>query len=122
MKLSEHPSLITSLLPLPGVNLSPKFRAQILNYYLKPHPKEINKDASHQRDVMEVVHLNGDGDLGQQRKGTFWKGESMMKDQKAGLQEGDLVKAFTGGDGTHWGMLRIIAFIDYVIKSDHEWS
>ena len=89
MKYAEHPSLITPLLPLPRINHTPKYRVQILNYYLKLY----RKDASPQKDAMEVVHLNDDWGLDQQREGNFGPEESMRKDQKVGLGEGDLVQA-----------------------------
>lgn len=90
----DTPSLITPLFPLPRINHTPKCRVQILNYYLKLYPKEINKDASPQKDAMEVVQLNNDWGLDQQREGTLGPEESMTKDQKVGLGEGDVIQAW----------------------------
>lgn len=42
---------------------------------------------------MEVVQLNNDWGLDQQREGTLGPEESVMKDQKVGLGKGDVVQA-----------------------------
>lgn len=63
---------------------------------------------------LNVIHLNGDWDLDQQRKGTLGQGESMREDQKDGWRRGDLASDLTRGEGAHWWVLRAIAFIEQI--------